>query len=150
GAFVAVPVLKATTHLPPFIGILLGLGVMWLVTDVLHHENDDRQHAKVPAAFTKIDVSGVLFFLGILLGVGALQSAGLLRLLAMGLGSATQGSPEVLAGSIGVLSAIIDNVPLVAASMGMYSLDMYPVDGRFWDLIAFCAGTGGSILIIGS
>lgn len=150
GAFVAVPVLKATTHLPPFIGILLGLGIMWLVTDVLHHEDDDRQHAKVPAAFTKIDVSGVLFFLGILLGIGALQSAGLLHLLAQGLDSATQGSPEVLAGSIGVLSAIIDNVPLVAASMGMYSLEMYPADGRFWDLIAFCAGTGGSILIIGS
>lgn len=149
GAFIAVPVLKSVAHLPPFIGILLGLGVMWLLTDVLHHEHEDRQHVKVPAAFTKIDVSGVLFFLGILMGVGALQSAGLLNALARSLDSIA-GTPSVLAGLIGVLSAIVDNVPLVAATMGMYSLETYPIDGQFWDLIAFCAGTGGSILIIGS
>ena len=149
GAFVMVPVLKTVAHLPPFVGILLGLGVMWLVTDRMHRKDDTREHVKVPHAFTKIDVSGVLFFLGILLGIGALQSAGLLKLLAQTL-DATTNSPDVLAGIIGVLSAIIDNVPLVAATMGMYSLDTYPVDGRFWDLIAFCAGTGGSILIIGS
>lgn len=149
GAFVMVPVLKTVAHLPPFIGILLGLGAMWLVTDRMHRADDSREHVKVPHAFTKIDVSGVLFFLGILLGIGALQSAGLLSLLAHGL-DATTDSPEVLAGIIGVLSAVIDNVPLVAATMGMYSVEVYPVDGRFWDLIAFCAGTGGSILIIGS
>ncbi len=149
GAFIGVPVLKAVAHLPPFVGILLGLGVIWLVTDVLHHDDEDRQHVKVPAAFTKIDVSGVLFFLGILLGIGALQSAGLLSALARGL-DAIADTPASLAGMIGVLSAIVDNVPLVAATMGMYPTELYPVDGRFWDLIAFCAGTGGSILIIGS
>ena len=122
---------------------------MWLVTDRMHRADNTREHVKVPHAFTKIDVSGVLFFLGILLGIGALQSAGLLALLAQGL-DATTDSPDALAGIIGVLSAIIDNVPLVAATMGMYTLEQYPVDGRFWDLIAFCAGTGGSILIIGS
>ncbi len=148
GAFVMVPVLKSVAHIPPFVGILLGLGVMWLVTDVLHHEHEDRQHVKVPAAFTKVDVSGVLFFLGILLGIGALQSAGLLDALAHTLDRV--GDPCVLAGLLGVLSAIIDNVPLVAATMGMYSLEQYPADSQFWDLIAFCAGTGGSILIIGS
>lgn len=149
GAFIMVPVLKSIAHIPPFVGILLGLGVMWLVTDVLHHEHEDRQHVKVPAAFTKIDVSGVLFFLGILLGIGALQAAGLLDALAHTLDNIA-GSPTVLAGVLGVLSAIIDNVPLVAATMGMYSLEQYPTDSQFWDLIAYCAGTGGSILIIGS
>ena len=144
-----VPILKSVAHIPPFVGILLGLGIMWLVTDVLHHEHEDRQHVKVPAAFTKIDVSGVLFFLGILLGIGALQSAGLLDALARGLDSVVN-SPTVLAGVLGILSAIIDNVPLVAATMGMYSIEQYPTDHQFWDLIAFCAGTGGSILIIGS
>ena len=147
GAFIMVPVLKSVAHIPPFLGILLGLGVIWLVTDVLHHE--DRQHVTVPAAFTKIDVSGVLFFLGILLGIGALQSAGLLDALAQSLDRVAH-NPTVLAGVLGVLSAIIDNVPLVAATMGMYSLEQYPTDHQFWDLIAFCAGTGGSILIIGS
>jgi len=147
GAFIMVPVLKSVAHIPPFVGILLGLGVMWLVTDVLHHE--DRKHVTVPAAFTKIDVSGVLFFLGILLGIGALQSAGLLDALAQSLDRIAH-NPTVLAGVLGVLSAIIDNVPLVAATMGMYSLEQYPTDHQFWDLIAFCAGTGGSILIIGS
>jgi len=149
GAFIMVPILKSVAHIPPFVGILLGLGIMWLVTDVLHHEHEDRQHVKVPAAFTKIDVSGVLFFLGILLGIGALQSAGLLDALAHSLDSVA-GNPTILAGMLGVLSAIVDNVPLVAATMGMYSLEQYPPDHQFWDLIAFCAGTGGSILIIGS
>ncbi len=149
GAFIMVPILKSVAHVPPFIGILLGLGVMWLVTDVLHHEHEDRQHVKVPAAFTKIDVSGVLFFLGILLGIGALQTAGLLDALARGLDSVVT-SPTMLAGVLGLLSAVVDNVPLVAATMGMYSLDQFPPDSQFWDLIAFCAGTGGSILIVGS
>ena len=147
GAFIMVPVLKSVAHIPPFLGILLGLGVIWLVTDVLHHE--DRKHVTVPAAFTKIDVSGVLFFLGILLGIGALQSAGLLDALAHSLDRVAQ-NPTVLAGVLGLLSAVIDNVPMVAATMGMYSLEQYPADHQFWDLIAFCAGTGGSILIIGS
>ena len=150
GAFIFVPVFKTITHLPPFVGILIGLGVMWVVTDLMHRKSDEcRAHVKVPHAFTKIDVSGVLFFLGILLAIGALQSAGLLSMLAAGLDRMTS-SPEVLAGTIGVLSAVVDNVPLVAASMAMYPMDLYPVDGQFWDLIAFCAGTGGSILIVGS
>ncbi len=150
GAFIFVPVFKTLTHLPPFVGVLIGLGVMWVVTDVVHRHSDEcREHVKVPYAFTKIDVSGVLFFLGILLAIGALASAGLLTVLATGLNDMTS-SPEVLAGTIGILSAIVDNVPLVAASMAMYPMESFPADGQFWHLIAFCAGTGGSILIVGS
>jgi Na+/H+ antiporter NhaD/arsenite permease-like protein len=150
GAFLFVPVFKTITHLPPFVGILIGLGVMWVVTDLMHRKSDEcRAHVKVPHAFTKIDVSGVLFFLGILLAIGALQSAGLLSMLASALDRMTS-SPQVLAGTIGILSAIVDNVPLVAAAMAMYPMEIYPQDGQFWDLIAFCAGTGGSILIVGS
>ena len=149
-AFVFVPVFKTLTHLPPFVGILIGLGVMWVVTDVLHRHSDEcRAHVKVPHAFTRIDVSGVLFFLGILLAIGALESAGLLKMLSAGLSNMTS-SAEVLAGTIGILSAIVDNVPLVAASMAMYPMEHFPADGHFWLLIAFCAGTGGSILIVGS
>lgn len=149
GAFLFVPVFKAATHMPPFMGILIGLGMMWLVTDLLHNERPDTTHVRVPHALTKVDVSGVFFFLGILLSVGALQSAGILSVMAAGLDQVTSG-PVMLATVIGLLSAVVDNVPLVAGAMGMYTTTQYPVDGQFWQLMAFCAGTGGSVLVIGS
>jgi len=149
GSLIFVPVFKSITHLPPFMGILLGVGLMWLVTDIIHSSHPERQHLRISHALTRIDISSVLFFLGILLAVGALQSAGLLEKLASGLDAMT-GDKRVIAYIIGILSAIVDNVPLVAAGMGMYDISVYPVDNSLWEMLAFCAGTGGSILIIGS
>ncbi|MEN9655025.1 MAG: hypothetical protein RL235_1137 [Chlamydiota bacterium] len=149
GALMFVPVFKSLTGLPPFMGILIGLGALWLVTDILHGDDETRAHLRVPYVLTKIDTSSVLFFLGILLAVGALDAAGLLELLSHFL-DRTIGSLPVIATLIGLLSAVIDNVPLVAAGMGMYDLAAHPVDSLLWNLLAYCAGTGGSILIIGS
>lgn len=149
GALVFVPIFKAFTGLPPFMGILIGLGFLWLVTDVLHGDDETREHLKVPYVFTRIDTSGILFFLGILLCISALDTAGLLTNLAQFLDQYV-GNISVIATIIGVISAIVDNVPLVAAGMGMYDLQTYPVDSFLWQMLAFCAGTGGSILIIGS
>lgn len=149
GALVFVPVFKAVTGLPPFMGILLGLGVLWILTDAIHYGELERQRLKVPQALSRIDTQGVLFFLGILLSVGSLEAAGILRELANYL-DAHIPNVELIASSIGVVSAIIDNVPLVAATMGMYDLTSYPQDSEFWQLIAYCAGTGGSMLVIGS
>lgn len=144
-----VPIFKILTGLPPFMGMLLALGVLWLITDLAHYKEENRDHLRVPHIFTKIDFSGVFFFLGILLCVGALYSAGLLGELATWLHT-TIGSLPVISVAIGFASAIIDNVPLVAATMGMYSLEQFPTDHTFWNMIAYCAGIGGSILIIGS
>ncbi|RVW61413.1 Sodium/proton antiporter 1 [Vitis vinifera] len=149
GALVFVPVFKAVTGLPPFMGILLGLGVLWILTDAIHYGESERQRLKVPQALSRIDTEGVLFFLGILLSVSSLEAAGILRELANYL-DAHIPNVELIASSIGVVSAIIDNVPLVAATMGMYDLTSYPQDSEFWQLIAYCAGTGGSMLVIGS
>lgn len=149
GALIFVPVFKALTGLPPFMGILLGLGVLWILTDAIHYGESERQKLKVPQALSRIDTQGVLFFLGILLSVSSLEAAGILRELANYL-DAHIPSSEVIAGAIGVVSAIIDNVPLVAATMGMYDLTSFPQDSEFWQLIAYCAGTGGSMLVIGS
>ncbi|CAL5075366.1 unnamed protein product [Urochloa decumbens] len=149
GALVSVPVFKALTGLPPFMGMLLGLGILWILTDAIHYGETERQQLKVPQALSRIDTQGILFFLGILLSVGSLESAGILRQLANYL-DATIPNGDLIASAIGVASAIIDNVPLVAATMGMYDLTSYPQDSDFWQLIAFCAGTGGSMLIIGS
>lgn len=149
GALIFVPVFKALTGLPPYMGMLLGLGVLWILTDAIHYGESERQRLKVPQALSRIDTQGVLFFLGILLSVSSLEAAGLLRELANYL-DAHIPSIELIAGSIGVVSAIIDNVPLVAATMGMYDLTSFPRDSEFWQLVAFCAGTGGSMLIIGS
>lgn len=149
GALVFVPIFKMITGLPPFMGVLLGLGVLWLVTDILHKKHEGRDHLRMPSVMAKIDISSLLFFLGILLAVDALDAAGILSHLARSLDSYLN-SPTYIATFIGLASAIVDNVPLVAASMGMYSLEQFPVDHSFWQLIAFCAGTGGSILIIGS
>lgn len=149
GALVFVPIFKALTGLPPFMGVLLGLGVLWVVTDLMHGHQEPRKHLLVSQALTRIDTSGVLFFLGILLCISALDVAGILGNFASLLGTYI-GSLPLISIVIGLVSAVIDNVPLVAATMGMYSLDTYPVDHPLWQMIAYCAGTGGSILIVGS
>ncbi len=148
-ALIFVPIFKAWTGLPPFMGCLIGLSFLWLVTDGLHFPYEKRRHLQLPHILTKIDISGVLFFLGILLSVGALDAAGLLHTLALHLGEFITHLP-LLATFIGILSAVIDNVPLVAASMGMYPLEQFPIDHPLWVMIAYAAGTGGSLLIIGS
>ena len=144
-----VPIFKAWTGLPPFMGVLISLSILWLVTDGLHVPYDERKHLRVPHILTKIDISGVLFFLGILLAVGSLDAAGILAVLAKNL-SQTISSLPMLATMIGVLSAIVDNVPIVAATIGMFSLEQYPVNHPLWMMIAYAAGTGGSLLIVGS
>ncbi|GJT40334.1 sodium/proton antiporter 1 [Tanacetum coccineum] len=149
GALVFVPVFKSLTGLPPYLGMLFGLGVLWILTDAIHYGESERQRLKVPQALSRIDTQGALFFLGILLSVSSLEAAGILREIANYLDSHIPSS-ELIASAIGVVSAIIDNVPLVAAAMGMYDLSSYPQDSQFWQLIAFCAGTGGSMLVIGS
>ncbi|KAL5561289.1 hypothetical protein UlMin_031036 [Ulmus minor] len=149
GALIFVPVFKSLTGLPPYMGMLLGLGVLWILTDAIHYGESERQKLKVPQALSRIDTQGALFFLGILLSVSSLEAAGILRELANYL-DAHIPNAELIASSIGVVSAIIDNVPLVAATIGMYDLSSFPQDSEFWQLIAFCAGTGGSMLVIGS
>lgn len=149
GCLIFVPIFKIATGLPPFMGMIFGLGIMWLFTDIVHSRYEDREHLLVPNVMAKIDVSGVLFFLGVLLAVDALHTAGILDELAIWISHAV-GNLHIIAVIIGLVSAIIDNVPLVAATMGMYDLPQYPPDSSFWNLIAYCAGTGGSILIIGS
>jgi NhaD family Na+/H+ antiporter len=145
-----VPVLKGTLGLPPFMGALIGLGLLWLITDIIHYRyGEERWHLRVTHVLTKIDVSGILFFLGILLAIDALTTAGLLQALA---GTLHRLVPNegYIALIIGLVSSIVDNVPLVAATMGMYDMHTYPVDSTLWQMIAYAAGTGGSILIIGS
>ena len=149
GCMILVPIFKIVTGLPPFMGMIFGLGVMWLFTDLVHSKYEDREHLKVPHVISKIDVSSVLFFLGILLCIDALHTAGLLHHLAAWMNGHLS-NPEMVAVGIGLASAVVDNVPLVAASMGMYELSLFVQDSAFWKLIAYCAGTGGSILIIGS
>ncbi|GAQ84367.1 Na+/H+ antiporter [Klebsormidium nitens] len=149
GALLFVPIFKSLTGLPPYLGMLLGLGVLWVLTDAIHLGEDDRQKLKVPQALSRIDTQGVLFFLGILLSISSLDAAGLLKELATFLDEHLP-NVDVVATVIGLASSVIDNVPLVAATQGMYSMQQYPVDDRLWQLIAYCAGTGGSILVIGS
>jgi Na+/H+ antiporter NhaD/arsenite permease-like protein len=151
GALLFVPVFKAITHLPPFMGVMLGLGVLWVYTEVIHmrHGVDERGHLMVTAVLRRIDLPSVLFFLGILVAVAGLQVAGHLTLLAETL-DRTLGNIFYINGAIGALSAIVDNVPLVAAAQGMYPMSQFPPDHLFWELLALCAGTGGSMLIIGS
>ena len=151
GILMAVPVFKAVTGLPPFMGILLGLGVLWMVGDLVHRHKDDeaKAHLTLVSALQRIDMSAVLFFVGILLAVATLEHTGLLASIARWLDQ-TVGRQDVIVILIGLVSAVVDNVPLVAASMGMYSLQQYPADSFLWEFLAYCAGTGGSILIIGS
>ncbi|KAG2401317.1 Sodium/proton antiporter [Vigna angularis] len=149
GALLFVPVLRALTGLPPYMGMLLGLGMLWIVTDVIHYGDSERQKLKVPHALSRIDTQGALFFLGILLSVSSLEAAGILQEIANYF-DAHVPSSELIASAIGLISAVIDNVPLVAATMGMYDVSAFPQDSEFWQLIALCASTGGSILIAGS
>lgn len=154
-----VPIFKTVTHLPPFMGMMLSLGVIWLLTDIMHrHKSPNVRHSiGVLGVLRKVDTPSVLFFLGILLAVASLQTGGQLNDLAKGLdssiGTNSQGGIYLVGSIIGVLSAIVDNVPLVAASMGMYPIaevGYFAQDDLFWKFLAFCAGTGGSLLIIGS
>jgi len=151
GVLVAVPAFKSITHLPPFIGILFGLGILWLVGDLVHRRKEDgtKQHLTLVHALSRIDMSSIVFFIGILLSVATLEHAHILTSLAKWLDE-TIGRQDIIVMIIGLASAVVDNVPLVAASMGMYSLTQYPTDHFLWEFLAYCAGTGGSILIIGS
>jgi len=151
GALVFVPVFKTVTHLPPFMGVLFGLAVLWVVTELIHSKKDDedKDTLSVVHALRKIDVPSILFFLGILIAISSLQATGVLAQLAQYMND-TIGDLNIIVPAIGLLSAIVDNVPLVAASMGMYDLQTYPPDSYIWEFLAYCAGTGGSILIIGS
>jgi NhaD family Na+/H+ antiporter len=146
-----VPVFKTITHLPPFMGILIGLGLMWIVTEIIHSGKDeeDRKHYTVAYALRKIDTPSILFFLGILLAISALESAGQLTYASLWMDRNLK-DQNAIAMTIGLFSSVVDNVPLVAASQGMYSLTTYPADHYFWQFIAYTTGTGGSILIIGS
>jgi Na+/H+ antiporter NhaD/arsenite permease-like protein len=151
GTLLFVPVFKSITHLPPFMGILFGLGCLWAVVEYIHRRKDDQQKEYYSAtrALQRIDTPSMLFFLGILLAISALESTGMLSHLAQAMNDSIGNLPLIVTG-IGMLSAIVDNVPLVAASMGMYDLTTYPMDHFLWEYMAYCAGTGGSILIIGS
>jgi Na+/H+ antiporter NhaD/arsenite permease-like protein len=151
GILILVPAFKTATHLPPFMGILFGLGILWLVGELIHRakEEDAKTHLTLVSALKRIDMTSIVFFIGILLAVAALERAHVLEMLAKWL-DANVGRLDVIVVLLGLLSAIVDNVPLVAASMGMYSLTQYPPDSFLWEFVAYCAGTGGSILIIGS
>jgi NhaD family Na+/H+ antiporter len=150
-SLIFVPVFKTVTHLPPFMGMLFSVGFMWLVTEIMHGKGDveKKKHLTLVNAFHKIDISSVLFFLGILMAIAALESADLLTHMAKWLSEAI-GNLSAIVITIGLSSAIIDNVPLVAATQGMYSLSQYPMDSYIWEFLPYCAGTGGSVLIIGS
>ena len=147
----AVPAFKAVTHLPPFLGVLFGLGLLWAVGDLLHR-GKDRQAKKavsIAHALTRIDLTAIVFFVGILLAVATLEHTGVLTALAALL-DRTIGRLDLIVMAFGLLSAVIDNVPMVAAAMGMYDLSVHPPDSFLWEFMAYCAGTGGSILIVGS
>ena len=151
GSLLFVPVFKTITHLPPYMGVLLGLGVMWVITEMIHSGKDEAEKGlySVNHALRKIDTPSILFFLGILLSIAALQVTGVLADLAVSMNNSI-GNIKIITVLIGLLSAIVDNVPLVAAAQGMYSLEQFPTDHYFWEFLAYCAGTGGSILVIGS
>ena len=146
-----VPLFTAATHLQPFMGMLFGLGLMWMITETIHRgkNEEDRKNFTVAYALRKIDTTSILFFLGILLSISALESTGQLVQAAGWLDRNLKEQNSIGIG-IGLLSAVVDNVPLVAATQGMYGLALYPTDHYFWDLLSYCTGTGGSILIIGS
>jgi len=151
GTLVGVPVFKAVTHLPPYMGILGGLGMMWILGEILHRNKSEKERAalSMTAILPRIDLNSIFFFAGILLSVGTLGATGQLQSLAEWLGR-TLGTQSLVVIAIGLVSAIVDNIPLVAASQGMYSLAAFPTDSSIWPFLAYCAGTGGSILIIGS
>ena len=148
GALVFVPVFKILTHLKPYMGIMLGLSILWITTEILHKTSqDENRRYTISGVLTRIDLPTILFFLGILLAVAGLQSAGHLAMLAVGMDSLFHGNYYLVDTVIGMLSSIVDNVPLVAGVMGMYE---FPMDHTLWVYLSYCAGTGGSLLIIGS
>lgn len=151
GSLCAVPIFKMLTHLPPFMGVLFALGVLWLIGELIHGKKSetDKQHLTLAAALQRIDMASLVFFIGILLAVAALEHSHILASLALWLDK-TVGNQAMIISIFGLASAIIDNVPLVAASMGMYSIKQYSADSFLWEFLAYAAGTGGSILIIGS
>ena len=157
GGLIFVPIFKSITHLPPFVGILLVLGILWTVTEVFyrrcHEDEESGMQKRITRMLTRIDMGTILFFLGILMAVACLETIGVLTMLGNGLNVAFNGNHYLVTGIIGVLSSIVDNVPLVAGCMGMYPVAAcgdFAVDGIFWQLLAYCAGVGGSMLIIGS
>lgn len=151
GLLLFVPLFKTLTHLPPFMGMLLALGLLWIITTIIHSKKDEktRKRFTVSNALQRIDSPSILFFLGILLAVAALESNGLLKEAAQYLSQVLK-NDYLIGSAMGVLSAIVDNVPLVAAAQGMYDLTTYPMDHEFWEFIALTTGTGGSMIIIGS
>ena len=151
GILLFVPIFKTVTHLPPFMAILFGLGVLWIATEIVHKQKDDdeKDSLTVARALQRIDTPSILFFLGILISIAALQATGQLTQLAQWLTATVKNETAIVTG-IGLLSAVVDNVPLVAAAQGMYSLTQYPTDHFFWEFLAYTTGTGGSALIIGS
>ncbi len=151
GALIFVPIFKNVTHLPPYMGMVIGLSVVWIVSELINSEKDAVLKHPLSAvhALSRIDTSSVLFFLGILIAIGALETTGILHHFADAMSKAL-GNIDIVVVAVGIMSAIIDNVPLVAATQGMYSLTEYPTDSKLWHFLAYCAGTGGSILIIGS
>jgi Na+/H+ antiporter NhaD/arsenite permease-like protein len=150
-SLLSVPVFKAVTHLPPFLGILFALGILWVVGDFVHRSSDEgkREHMVIANALSRIDLSAVVFFIGILLAVATLEHSHVLSALAHWL-DAEIGRLDLIVGTIGLVSAVVDNVPMVAAAMGMYDMATHPPDSFLWEFMAYCAGTGGSILVIGS
>jgi Na+/H+ antiporter NhaD/arsenite permease-like protein len=152
GTLIAVPIFKSITHLPPFMGILFGLGILWLVGEIIHRkkvEDEFKERLSLVHALSRIDLSCIVFFIGILLAVATLEHSHILGNLAAWLNTVV-GREDVIVALIGLASAVVDNVPLVAASMGMYEMAKYPTDSFLWEFMAYCAGTGGSILVIGS
>jgi Na+/H+ antiporter NhaD/arsenite permease-like protein len=151
GILIMVPAFKTLTHLPPFMGILFGLGILWLVGNLLHRNktDQDKEPLTLVHALARIDMASIVFFIGILLSVATLEHSHILTALAGWLDRAV-GRLDLIVAIIGLVSAIVDNVPLVAASMGMYSMTSHPSDSFLWEFLAYCAGTGGSILVIGS
>ena len=154
-----VPVFKTITHLPPYVGMIFSLGVLWVTTEVIHRNKNyaEKSQLTVIGVLQKVDTATIFFFMGILLAVGALQSAGQLDIVAKYLDTTFNGQTKdgtyIINIIIGLLSSIVDNVPLVAGAMGMYPITetgLYATDGIFWEFLAYCAGTGGSVLIIGS
>ncbi len=151
GCLLFVPIFKTITHLPPYLGMLLSLGIIWTLTEMIHNKKneDEKGNLSVNHALKKIDTPSILFFFGILMSISSLESVGILPQMATKLNNSI-GNINIVAICIGLLSAVFDNVPLVAALQSMYSLNEYPQDHYFWELLAFTAGTGGSCLIIGS
>ncbi|MDE6581617.1 MAG: sodium:proton antiporter, partial [Duncaniella sp.] len=160
GGLIFVPIFKSITHLPPFVGMLFVLGALWVFTEIFYNHRmlEKAEEHRIPRVISRIDMPSILFFLGILMAVAVLQSTGVLRMMAVALDESIH-NVYLIDSVLGVLSSIVDNVPLVAGVMGMYEVVVNPetvyaanfvVDGTFWELLSYCAGVGGSILIIGS